>query len=176
MGAPVGFEAMDYWTKTIGKIMKADMSKIDIQMRRARGCVFRKIKSSMYSRRVKCSRFTVMADSSVAYPLTKWLYEYLCMLPVSISVDPGEDKGMVSSLQGYLGDAGLKETWNSDPAQKVDFMFTDGHTAESQVMMGNCRKGIHIAMPTLYRVNFIPRPLFGISGSMYILDEIFSSL
>jgi len=176
MGAPVGLDAVEHWAKNIGKIIGADTSKVEERIRQAKARVFRRIKGSMYSRRVKCSRFTIMADSSVAYPLTKWLHEYLCMVPASISVDPGEDDKMVSCIVGFLREIGLREAWNSDPAQKVDFVFTDGHTAESQVMIGTCRKGIDIAMPTLYRVNFIPRPVYGINGSMYILDEIFSCL
>ena len=98
------------------------------------------------------------------------------MLPVSISVDPGEDDRMVSSIIGFLDETGHKEAWNSDPAQIVDFMLTDGHTAETQMIIGNCRKGIDITMSDLSRANFIPRPVFGIGGSMYILDEIFGSL
>ena len=176
MGAPVGFDAIACWAENIGKAMNADASKVDERIRKAKECVFKRIKGSLYSRRIKCSSFTIMTDSSVAYPLTKWLYEYLSMMPVSISVDPGEDSRMASSLTGFLAGVGLKETWNSDPAQNVDLMFTDGHTAESQMIIETCRKGIGIAMPTLYRINFIPRPIYGISGSMYLLDEIFSGL
>ena len=175
-GAPVGFDAIESWARSIGNTMGADTSKADERVRIAKERVFRRIKGSLHSKRVKCSRFTIMTDSSVTLPLMKWLYEYLCMLPVSISVDPGEDSRIVSSIIEFLDDAGLREAWHSDPAQKVDFMFTDGQTAESQMMVGNCRRGIGIAMPDLYRVNFIPRPVYGINGAMYILDEIFSSL
>ena len=176
IGAPVGFDAVEHWAENIGKVMGADVSKVSARIRAAKERTFKWMRGSFLSRRVKYSRFTVMADGSVAYPLTKWLYEYLCMLPVSISADPGEDKSMVSSLIGFLDDAGLKEAWNSDPAQKVDFMFADGHTAETQAMIGSCGKGVDIAMPSLTNINFIPRPIFGINGCMYLLDEIFGSL
>ncbi|MCL2147839.1 MAG: nitrogenase component 1 [Methanomassiliicoccaceae archaeon] len=175
-GAPVGFDAVQHWARNIAAAMGADPSKVDARVRSARERAFKRIKGSMQARRVRCTRFTAMADSSVVFPLTKWLYDYLCMVPASISVDPGEDSGMVSSLTGFLGGIGLRDAWNSDPAQRVDYMFSDGHTAESRVMLGGCKKGIEVAMPTLYRVNFIPRPVYGINGAMYLLDEIFSGL
>ena len=175
-GAPVGFDAVEHWAKNIGRIAGADTSKAEECIRKAKERVFRKMNGSFLSKRVKCSGFTIMADSSVTYPLMKWLYSYLCMLPVSISADPGEDESMVSSIIGFLEGAGIREAWNSDPAQAADFMFTDGHTAETQMMIGNCRKGIDIGMPSLSHVKFIPRPVFGVNGSMYILDEIFGDL
>lgn len=176
MGAPVGFDAVEYWAENIAKAMNADAANVNARISRAKERTFKWMNGSFLSRRVKYSRFTITADSSVAYPLTKWLYEYLCMLPVSVSVDPGEDSHLVSSLVGFLDSAGLKDAWNSDPAQSVDFLFADGHTADTQKMIGSCGKGIDIAMPSLTNVNFIPRPIFGIAGCMYILDEIFGSL
>ena len=176
MGAPVGFEATEHWVKNIGNVMGADTSKIDERIRVAKEKVFRKMNSSFLSRRVKGMGFTIMSDSSITYPLTKWLYDYLCFLPVSISVDPGEDSGMVSSTVEFLNSKGLKGAWNSNPSQTVDFLFTDGHTAETQMMLGKCRKGIDIGAPSLDGMNFIPRPILGIRGCMYLLDEIFFSV
>ena len=176
MGAPVGFDAVEHWAKNIGKVMGADTSKVDDRIRAAKQRVFRKMNSSFLSKRVKCLGFTIMADSSITYPLMKWLYDYLCLLPVSVSVDPGEDSGMTSSIIGFLDGAGLRESWYSNPDQAVDFMFSDGHTAETQMMVGSCKKGIDIGMPSLSRIGFVPRPVFGVSGAMYLLDEIFGSL
>jgi nitrogenase molybdenum-iron protein alpha/beta subunit len=175
-GAPVGFDAVEQWAKNIGSVMNTNTSKVDERIRKAKERVFRRMNGSFLSKRVKLAGFTIMADSSVTYPLMRWLNEYLCMLPVSISVDPGEDAAMSTSIIKFLEKIGSKETWNSDPSQKVDFMFADGHTAETQTMVGNCMKGIDIAMPSLAGINFIPRPVFGMNGSMYILDEIFRSL
>ncbi|MDR1690267.1 MAG: nitrogenase component 1 [Candidatus Methanoplasma sp.] len=176
MGAPVGFDAVEHWVKNIGKVMGADTSKAEALIKKAKTRAYKRINRAAYARRTKCSRFTIMADGSIVYPLTKWLYEYLCMLPVSISVDPGEDERTVSSLIGFLEERGLKDAWGSDPAQNADYMFTDGQTAETQMMIGTCRKGVSIALPDLSRANFIPRPVFGLNGAAYILDEIFSGL
>ncbi len=176
MGAPVGFDATEYWLENIGKIIGTDTIKVKERIHTLKERAFRRISGSMYSQRVKCSRFTIMADSSVTYPLMRWLYSYLCMIPVSISVDPGEDKKMTNAIMEFLDDAGLKESWNADPANKVDFIFTDGHTAETQAMMGKCKKGVDISMPNLSRANFIPRPIYGLNGSMFILDEVFNGL
>ncbi|MCL2333661.1 MAG: hypothetical protein FWC52_02585 [Candidatus Methanoplasma sp.] len=175
-GAPVGFDATEHWAKNIGKVMGADTSKIEGRIRTAKQRVFKKMNSSFLSRRVKGMGFTIMADSSITYPLTKWLYDYLCFLPVSISVDPGEDSGMESSIVEFLNEKRIKEAWNSNPSQPVDLLFTDGHTAETQTMLGKCIKGVDICAPSLAGMSFIPRPIFGIRGAIYILDEIYGSI
>lgn len=177
MGAPVGFDATEYWANNIAKAMNADTTMMTQHVHKYKERAFKRISGSLYSQRVKCSRFTIMTDSSIMYPLTRWLYNYLCMVPISISADPGADKNMVNSTIKFLEEAGLKEALYTDPAaNKVDFMFTDGQTAETQMMMGTCRKGVDIALPNLSRANFIPRPIYGLNGSLYILDEVFNSL
>lgn len=177
MGAPVGFDATEGWANNIAEKMEADTSIMTKHVHKYRERAFKRINGSLYSQSTKCCRFTIMTDSSVMYPLMKWLYSYLCMVPVSISADPGADKNMIASTIKFLEDTGLKEAWYNDPAaNKVDFMFTDGQTAETQMMMGNCRKGVDIALPNLSRANFIPRPIYGLNGSLFILDEIFNNL
>lgn len=177
MGAPVGFDATEYWARNIAEAMDADTTMMIKHVHKYKERAFKRISGSIYSQRAKCCRFTIMTDSSIMYPLTKWLYSYLCMVPISLSADPGEDKKIINSTIKFLEDIGLKDVWYTDPATNmVDFMFTDGHTAETQMMMGNCKKGVDIALPNLSRANFIPRPIYGLNGSMYILDEVFNNI
>lgn len=177
MGAPVGFDATEYWARNIAEIMGADTTMINKYVHKYKERAFKRISGSLYSQRVKCCRFTIMTDSSIMYPLMRWLYSYLCMIPISISADSGADKTIEKSAIKFLEDAGLKDAWYTDPAaNKVDFMFTDGHTAETQMMIGTCRKGVDIALPNLSRANFIPRPIYGLNGSLYILDEVFNGI
>ncbi len=175
-GAPVGFDATESWAESIAIRMGKDPSAVRRHITERRRDAYRKISGTLYSQRVKCDRFSILTDSSVLYPLAVWLYGYLGMVPTCLCPDPGEDAGMVSSALSFLDRMGMRSVWNSDPsAAEADFLFTDGHTAGVQTLMGGCTKGVDIALPSLSRVNFIPRPVYGVAGSMYLLDEIFNA-
>lgn len=176
-GAPVGFEAVENWLEDAAAGMGKDPRPALSKVRAARARAFRKISASGYSQRMKCRRFAVMTDSSAALPLTKWLYSYLNMVPASVSVDPGEDADLTGKVASFLRDAGLGDAWGSDPeASEVHFVFSDGHTAGAMEIAGACRKGVDIMAPNISSINMLPRPIYGMAGSMYLLDEIFSEL
>jgi nitrogenase molybdenum-iron protein alpha/beta subunit len=176
-GAPVGFDATEDWIKNIaaalGKDPSAAIERIDEYRRRA----FRIIDKLVYNQKTKCVRFAVVADSSIMLPLTKWLYSYLCMIPVYLDAEPGEDKESMDVLNAFIDSEGIRgavcrDITESDPY----FVFADGHMAETMKLMGSCKVGVDIAAPNLSNFSFIPKPVLGALGSMYILDEIFNGL
>lgn len=176
-GAPIGFDSTAAWATAAADAALKDPSPVLDSICDAKRRCFRKIGRSVYSGRLKGRRFTVCTDSSAAYPLTKWLYGYLGMVPVSVNVDPGADERIADSTRKFLERVGMAGAWGSDPGvTETDYLFTDGHTAGVQEAMGRCLRGVDIMLPSMTRVNFLPRPLYGVGGAMYILDEVFSGL
>ncbi|MCL2295657.1 MAG: hypothetical protein FWC29_01065, partial [Methanomassiliicoccaceae archaeon] len=71
----------------------------------------------------------------------------------------------------------LRRSLNKDITKPEPyFVLADGHTAETLRLMGICKAGVDLSAPDLSHFSFIPKPVMGPLGSMYILDEIFNNL
>ena len=176
-GAPVGFDASEEWIKNICTTMGKDPSMALGYINKQRLRAFSIIENLVYNQRTKGIRFAVMADSSVLLPLTKWLYSYLSMVPVFLEAEPGEDPGCMRSLGAFLDQKGLKSSVENDITRAEPyFVLADGHMAETMRLMGVCKAGVDLSAPDLSHFSFIPKPVMGALGSMYILDEIFNNL
>ncbi|MDR2698315.1 MAG: nitrogenase component 1 [Candidatus Methanoplasma sp.] len=176
-GAPVGFDASEGWIKNICKVMGKDPSPALEYIGRQRLRAFNTIDKLVYNQKTKGMRFAVMADSSVLLPLTKWLYSYLSMIPVFLEAEPGEDQGCMKALNAFIESKGLRSHLEKDISRSEPyFVFADGHMSETLRLMDVCKAGVDISAPDLSHFSFIPKPVMGALGSMYILDEIFNSL
>ncbi|MDR0523756.1 MAG: nitrogenase component 1 [Candidatus Methanoplasma sp.] len=174
-GAPVGFDATESWIRAVADAAGTDPSEalryVDGHKRRAAETIDKLV----YNQRTRGCRFAVHADSSVLLPLSKWLYGYLCMLPVHLSAEPGEDAACMRALGEFVSSRGLEGCLSKDIAKSgAHFAFADGQMAETLELMGSCRKGIGMCAPDLACCSFIPKPVFGAHGAMYLLDEIFN--
>jgi hypothetical protein len=99
------------------------------------------------------------------------------MIPVFLETEPGADRESADALTAFIDSYGLKnavcrDITESDPY----FVFADGHMAETMKLMGSCKVGVDISAPNLSNFSFIPKPILGALGSMYLLDEIFNGL
>ena len=176
-GAPVGFNASEEWIKNVCATMGKDPSRALEYIGKQRLRAFNTIDNLVYNQRTKGTRFAVMADSSVLLPLTKWLYSYLSMVPVFLEAEPGEDPGCMRSLDVFLDQKGLRGSVGKDITKAEPyFVLADGHMSETMRLMGICKAGVDLSAPDLSHFSFIPKPVMGALGSMYILDEIFNNL
>ena len=176
-GAPVGFDASEEWIKNICAAMGKDPSAALEHITKHRLRAFNTIDKLVYNQKTKGIRFAVMADSSVLLPLTKWLHSYLSMIPVFLEAEPGEDLGCMRSLDAFLDCSGLKGSIGRDIAKAEPyFVLADGHMSEALRLMGVCKAGVDLSAPDLSHFSFIPKPVMGALGSMYILDEVFNNL
>lgn len=174
-GAPVGFDNIENWIRKIAIFSKKDPTAAVEIIDGYRWRAYKKIKGSLFSQKAKCKTFAITSDSSVALPLVKWLYEFLCMIPESIILDPGANENMVKELRVFLKEIKMEDVIGRDIDEiNPDYVFSDGQTAETLQFLEICGKGIDIGAPSLGRINFIPRPILGLSGAMYFLDEIYS--
>lgn len=175
MGAPVGFDATEKWVELTASKTGKDAGPIKELIRHLKSRVFRQIRGTLFTNKIKGNDFVAMSDASVLLPLTEWLYGYLGMIPLSVTPNPGEDDETAAHIRRFLKIIGAEDAWRSNPAyKKTDFVFADGHTAELSEMYDLCRKGVDIGYPSLSRIGFLPRPVYGLYGAMYLLDEIFS--
>jgi hypothetical protein len=122
--------------------------------------------------RIKGLRFSVAGIASVVRPLTEWLYSYLAIAPIAVDVDPGYDSDEVERLKGFLDSIDYSESFGKDPVKGSDIVLCEGITALTMSLNGECRIGIPIGQSSMGLDDVIPRPIYGVQGCMYILDEI----
>jgi nitrogenase molybdenum-iron protein alpha/beta subunit len=173
-GAPVGFDSSEELVIQVASELGLDPAPSLSSIDQARAKAYREIsRFNTLTGLPKGSSFSVVADSSIALPLTRWMYGYLGMVPTAIELLAGGDAEYTSLLQEFLCDIGMPEVMDL-PVRKEpsDFVFADGLTISIMKRGDLCRKGIEIALPAGQRVDLVPRTLFGVSGSLQIIEDV----
>jgi len=175
-GAPVGFDSTEILIKTVAKASSKDPTQALERIEGYKEEVFRILMGARYkSMRLRGSSFSACGDASIVFPLTKWLYEYLSMMPIAVCTDEGSYKPAEEGLKEFLSSIGASDAFGKEPVQGSDFVFADGNTAKLMEFSGVSQNGIDIGLPSLEHNNVLPRPLLGAKGAMYLIDEIIRS-
>ncbi len=172
-GAPVGFDAVESWYKTVaeatGKDAGIPVGKVD----KARDMIYRKFVGMKYNAlRIKGLKFSIAGIGSVIRPLTEWLYHYLAVAPIAVDVDPGSDEDNVRRLKAFLDFIDYSESFGIEPKKGSDIVLCEGITALTMCINGECNIGIPIGHSSMGLDDVIPRPIYGVQGTLFILDEI----
>ncbi len=171
-GAPVGFDALEAWIRTVAEVTGADPGPPLERIAKARRVVYDKFKGMRYnSMRIRGTTFSIAGIASVIRPLTEWLYSYLAMAPVAVAADEGSDPSESDMLGSFLGSKGFGDAWGREPVP-CHMVLCEGITALSMKLSDQCLAGIPIGYSSMGLDDIIPRPVYGIAGAMYILDEI----
>ncbi len=172
MGAPVGFDATRAWVKAMAEAAGCDPSVPLKRIDDAESMVRRKMVGLKYNAlRIRGLTFSIAGTSSVVRPLTEWLYGYLGMAPVAVAVDPGSDEDSTEALRRFLDEADYACAFGREP-EDSDVVLCEGITALVMQENGSCRIGIPIGQSSMGLDDIIPRPVFGMQGAMYIIDEL----
>jgi nitrogenase molybdenum-iron protein alpha/beta subunit len=177
-GAPVGFDATVTWLRSIASSMGIDPSNATGFVERERRKQYRKIaRFHSLTGLPKGASFAVKADSSIALPLTKWLYTYLGMVPAGIDTSSSSGSKTRDELIAFLERIGFDEAIdNFHISTAVDVVLADGHTVNIMLESGMSRAGVEISLPFSGYVNFLPRTYMGVTGSLFMLEEILNGL
>ncbi|MBE6523471.1 MAG: hypothetical protein E7Z65_01165 [Thermoplasmata archaeon] len=172
-GAPVGFDATEEWYRNIGAITGKDASAPISKVQKARDKIYQKFVGMKYNAlRIKGLKFSAAGIASVIRPLTKWMYEYLATAPIAVDVDLGSDETEVEKLKAFLDSIDYSESFGVEPKKGSDIVLCEGITALTMKINGECCIGIPIGHSSMGLDDVIPRPIYGIQGTRYILDEI----
>jgi len=177
-GAPLGFDATESLLREVAIALDIDPAPALAEVRKARQVSYRQIsRFHSYSGLPKGASFSIRAESSLAFPLTHWLYSYLGMAPLAVKLLPGSDPEIAESLRTFLEEKGFCEAWNRDPSlESADIAFADGPTLQLLKAKGCCKTGIEIALPEEGYIHLIPKTYLGVSGSLLLLEEIINGL
>lgn len=171
-GAPVGFDAIESWINAVADATGRDPSRALSRVSDAREDVFRRFAGMRYnSLRIRGLTFSVAGTASVARSLTEWLYSYLAMAPAAVAVDEGADEAESSALRGFLDGKGFGDVWGREPVPG-GVVLCEGVTAMAMRISGDCLVGVPIGYSSMGIDDVIPRPVYGVQGARFILDEI----
>ena len=171
-GAPVGFDATEAWVRAVAEATGRDPSKPLAGVDACRREVRRRFTGMRYNAlRIRGLTFSTAGTASVIRPLTEWLYDYLAMAPAAVAVDDGADEIESEELESFLGKVGFPEAWGREPVPS-GVVLCEGITALTMRVAGECRAGIPIGYSSMGIDDIIPRPVYGLQGAKYILDEI----
>ena len=126
----------------------------------------------------KGATFAVKADSSVALPLTKWLYNYLGMVPSSVTVNPGSSEQDSSLLAEFLNSIGLEDVITDCIINsRADIVLADGHTAElTKGIKEMSGRDFHFLSPEPGAWISSKSRIFGSKGALQLLDRIVNGM
>ncbi len=116
--------------------------------------------------------FSIDAEPSICYPLSKFFYDNLQMVPKclrynGISYEPSE-----KLMAGFLERIGWGDAIEADIPDYTEILCTDGNTVDMYTRSNHCLRGVDLRFPSMMNVEFLPQPLFGAAGTLYILERV----
>ncbi|KPU43345.1 nitrogenase vanadium-iron protein alpha chain [Oxobacter pfennigii] len=177
-GPPIGFDAAEAFIRQVCIALDANPEKAIevIERARARAYLFLARYSSLLGL-PKGSLFSVKAEASVAYALTKWLCTYLGMIPAAVSILPEADTSFNIKLKDFLTGISYEEVLDRPIIETPTHMlFADGSTISQLKLNDDTFCGVEIAMPTLGYVDVTEKFLFGERGALFLLEQVINGL
>jgi hypothetical protein len=116
----------------------------------------------------------ISADPSTALPLSKFLFDYLSVLPVSVETPNGGETAWDRRLDAALAQMGCTEArqvpWQAaDP----DLLLADGcQVAQGPVFGLPPQGGIELMLPMSSTVDLTPKALLGAEGAAWLVERI----
>ncbi len=176
-GVPVGFDASESFVRQICEALGADPEPAleDLARTRARAYLLLSRFSSILGL-PKGSVFSVLGESSLAYPLTKWLCTYLGMIPAAVNLNQEVPEFKVK-LESFLEQIHYQEVLANPVYQtETQLAFADGTTIAQLRLQEIFLSGIEIALPTLGYLDFVEKTIFGSNGALFLLEQIINGL
>ncbi len=168
--SPVGFEATEEWIGLVAKVTGNDPSKALEYVDRIKKKAYRRMLAARFD--TDTFGYIIDAEPSIAYPLAKFFYDNLQMVPKclrynGISYPPSER--LVST---FLEKIKMQDTLNADVPDYAEIICTDGNTVDMYTRSDHSLRGVDLRFPSMMNVEFLPQPLFGAVGTLYILERV----
>jgi nitrogenase molybdenum-iron protein alpha/beta subunit len=177
-GPPIGFDAAEACVREICRELDGDGQRAleEIERARARAYLYLSRFSSLLGL-PRGTLFSVKAEASTAYAITKWLCAYLGMIPASVSVLPGGGAFFTERLKTFLAGINCRKALEVPIIETpTHILLADGNTIAELKLYGQRFCGIEIALPSLGYIDVIGKTLFGGDGALFLLEQILNGL
>lgn len=176
-GPPVGFSDTEAWIRSVCRALKADPGPALADIREARTRAFQALsRFNSLTGLPGGATFALHADGSTALSLTRWLYEYLGMVPTAVSVSEATED-QPAEIRRYLTRIGCADAWEADlSGLEPDLVFGGEGFISLFRTEGMPVAGIDIALPGSGDVEVIPKCQLGATGALWLLERILNGL
>lgn len=176
-GAPIGFQETQRWIESVCNALNTDPAPAVADIRQARKRAYDTLsRFNALTGLPRGATYALRADGSVALPLAQWLYNYLGMVPVAVTVHDAA-AGCAASLQRFLDGIGCARAWNAEMMDlHPDLVFGDQGFIGWFRARGLPVGGIDIALPGNSVVEIIPRSYLGATGTLWLLERILKAM
>ncbi|MDR0669353.1 MAG: oxidoreductase [Treponema sp.] len=177
-GPPVGFDALEGFLRQVCAALDADPAPALERVEQARARAYRFLaRFTTMLGFPKGALFSVKAEASTAYALTRWLSSYLGMIPQAISLNDEGESPFVPRLRAFLNSinrgGALTSSLITSPCH---LLFADANTIAALRLEGQRFCGIEIAMPSLSYVDVTEKSFLGEWGALFLLEQILNGL
>lgn len=168
--SPVGFDATEQWIRTVAETTGRDpslaLNRLDTFKRRA----YRRMLAARFD--TDSFGFDIDAEPSIAYPLARFFYDNLQMVPRRIQYNGISYGPSEVLMDSFLRGRGMSDVMDAEEPEYVEILCCDGNTADMYMRSGHCLRGVDLRFPSMMNVEFIPQPVFGAMGAMYLLERV----
>lgn len=168
-GAPIGFQETENWIKAVCAALDTDPIPALNEIKEARNRAYHLLsRFNSLTGLPRGATFALLADGSISLPLTRWLYDYLGMVPIAISVEE-TTTSHAEALRRFLEQIGCADAWQADGSDLCpDLVFGDEGFISRFRARGLPVVGIDIALPGSGAVELISRCYMGSTGALWL--------
>lgn len=173
LGAPIGYDAISAWISEIAKVTGCDAGPALRIVKDEQDEVFRCINASLgIGEFSNFYTFSLMAEPSIALPLTQFLIKGARVAPVCIELTEKDEE-----YERILKEL-LERTWNLDSLGKEfgsvqsEIAFGPGGMCEYMLQKGVCSTAIDISVPSKDYLDIAPKSIIGLDGCRRIMEKV----
>lgn len=167
-GLPLGFDAAESWIKDICSKLGKGPSKAleDVAYWRHKAAdKLQKLDAAFIN--VAGKTFTAEGDRQTVEHVSRFLYDYIGMIPVAISTGRDDSAIAIREEFGAKGIPVSDSVWDT-PA---DVALASGNVISSLKSRGLIRDGVEISEPARAHVTISPEPAIGTMGTVMLLQK-----
>ncbi len=176
-GAPVGFDATEKWIRAACTLLGSDPAPALAEVKDARKRAYHILsRFNSLTGLPRGATFALQANSSTSLPMVRWLYEYLGMVPISVSVEESAI-GYAEALRQFLHKIGCEDAWEAGSRDLAPDLVFGGGGFVSRFWARNLPViGVDIALPGTGLIEVVPRRLMGATGALWLLESIINGM
>ena len=167
--SPVGFEATEDWIRLVAETAGKDPSDALTYVDRLKKKAYRRMLAARYD--TDAFGFIIDAEPSIAYPLAKFFYDNLQMVPRCIRYNDISYAPAEKLMEDFLSGIHMEEVLDAPVPDYAEIICTDGNTVDMYVHSRHSLRGVDLRFPSMMNVEFLPQPLFGAVGALYLLER-----
>jgi nitrogenase molybdenum-iron protein alpha/beta subunit len=177
-GAPIGFSATEEWLRAVADAVGADPGPAIAELRERRREVARRMyRIDTFQDILRGSRFSIQADPSFALPLTRWLYEYLGMVPAAVETPEYAERPTAHRLHAFLQSISREDAWQLNWREvESEFLFADGCQTAVARISGLVPACVEWMLPSDTYWDIVPKAMLGARGAAYLAEQVVNGI